>query len=381
MKCPVCGQENQSMLCPKCGFDSSLDYGKYPTFGIVGKAPAVSTLKTEWEEKQRPVEPKTPPEVFFDPDFQLAFDDPSWWAAEPEIVEKPQKRIPWQAIIACVIPLVVGIWLGWETGSWMLPSNGPEENVQVQAPPDTTVQTTPPETITPQSEGALSESSSWRANVLKQDIFSSSYVYGTAILKSSVKTVTFLDTLEDVPGLAFDVSQNGNGSVKMWFEKDSVPYDPNLVADGWELDLYFAADGGINAKSACSGLFCGYSKLKKIDFGKGFHTREVWDMSLMFANCHKLSELDLSSFDTGNVLDMGAMFQDCRSLCELDLRSFNTANVQDMSFMFGGCENLTNLVLSSFDTGNVQNMDSMFDNCPAGDDWQHLLHEPRPPAP
>ena len=33
MKCPVCDQENPSMLCPRCGFDASRDYEKYPTLG------------------------------------------------------------------------------------------------------------------------------------------------------------------------------------------------------------------------------------------------------------------------------------------------------------------------------------------------------------
>ena len=42
MKCPVCDNVNTSMLCPKCGFDSSRDYEKYPTFGPVGEIPAVS---------------------------------------------------------------------------------------------------------------------------------------------------------------------------------------------------------------------------------------------------------------------------------------------------------------------------------------------------
>lgn len=47
MKCPVCAWEHPSMLCPRCGFDSSRDYEKYPTFGIVEKAPAVSAQRKD----------------------------------------------------------------------------------------------------------------------------------------------------------------------------------------------------------------------------------------------------------------------------------------------------------------------------------------------
>ena len=54
MKCPVCDKENLSMLCPQCSFDSSRDYGRYPTFGAVGRVPSVSALQEQWQEKQKP---------------------------------------------------------------------------------------------------------------------------------------------------------------------------------------------------------------------------------------------------------------------------------------------------------------------------------------
>ena len=47
VKCPVCDNLNTSMLCPRCGFDASRDYEKYPTFGIVGAVPAISALQAE----------------------------------------------------------------------------------------------------------------------------------------------------------------------------------------------------------------------------------------------------------------------------------------------------------------------------------------------
>lgn len=35
MECPVCGKENNSALCPECGFDTSRDYEKHPTLSPV----------------------------------------------------------------------------------------------------------------------------------------------------------------------------------------------------------------------------------------------------------------------------------------------------------------------------------------------------------
>ena len=60
MKCPVCDNENTSMLCPRCGFDASRDYGKYPTLGTVGPIPSVSALQKQRQKKQKPKK-DTPP--------------------------------------------------------------------------------------------------------------------------------------------------------------------------------------------------------------------------------------------------------------------------------------------------------------------------------
>lgn len=45
MKCPVCDQENSTMLCARCGFDASRDYEQYPTFGVVGSVSSLFTLR------------------------------------------------------------------------------------------------------------------------------------------------------------------------------------------------------------------------------------------------------------------------------------------------------------------------------------------------
>lgn len=48
MKCPVCDQENSTMLCPQCGFDASRDYERYPSFGAVSSRPSVSAMRRDW---------------------------------------------------------------------------------------------------------------------------------------------------------------------------------------------------------------------------------------------------------------------------------------------------------------------------------------------
>ena len=94
-----------------------------------------------------------------------------------------------------------------------------------------------------------------------------------------------------------------------------------------------------------------------------FNTEKVNDMSRMFSNCSKLTNLDLSNFNTKNVTHMRGMFCDCSNLKELDVSSFDTQNVTNMSDMFQGCKQLTKLDLSNFDTKNVIDMANMLAGC------------------
>ena len=103
--------------------------------------------------------------------------------------------------------------------------------------------------------------------------------------------------------------------------------------------------------------------LRNIDFGNGFYTNRVTNMSGMFISCGGLTSLDLSGFNTANVTDMSGMFGWCGRLTSLDLSSFNTANVNYMTNMFVYCSSLTSLDLSNFNTANVNDMGNMFENC------------------
>ena len=64
------------------------------------------------------------------------------------------------------------------------------------------------------------------------------------------------------------------------------------------------------------------------------------DNSYMFYRCNNITDLELSSFDTKNVTNMTGIFAGCKNLTDLDLSSFNTENVTNMSYMFTGCHNL-----------------------------------------
>ena len=54
-KCPVCETEYGDVtVCPKCGFDGSCDYERYPTAFTVRNAKSTRALQREWEQKQTP---------------------------------------------------------------------------------------------------------------------------------------------------------------------------------------------------------------------------------------------------------------------------------------------------------------------------------------
>ena len=49
-KCPVCETEYGDVtVCPKCGFDGSCDYERYPTAFTVRNAKSTRALRREWE--------------------------------------------------------------------------------------------------------------------------------------------------------------------------------------------------------------------------------------------------------------------------------------------------------------------------------------------
>ena len=90
---------------------------------------------------------------------------------------------------------------------------------------------------------------------------------------------------------------------------------------------------------------------------KGSNTSNVTNMYGMFASCHSLTSLDLSSFNTSNVTNMSSMFQNCRSLTSLDLSGFDTSKVTGMSYMFEDCTALTSIRMVGCTTETITNIE------------------------
>lgn len=369
MKCPVCDRENTSMLCPQCGFDSSKDYGRYPTFGAVGYVQSASTLRKERERKERPLEPirvywelkpEPKPEIPTAPEpektepVRKSPDKPNN-RVRKELEQEPWYMAPWfvlakyMALMLMIIGMIVTVVDMVKPSQTENGEHEPMETAHVTQPPETTDSDQVVVVIAPQL-----------TNVLRSDETPDEYdryhgeypVFGSAYQRGQIRSVTFLDTLADKPDDAWDVSEAGDGRVMAWVKPNGKLYD-----------LYIGAEDGVWAGTSCVRMFDFYENTSEITFGDAFHTENVQDMSEMFRNCAALTTLDLSSFDTAAVQDMGGMFALCSDLNRLDLSSFNTANVRSMSGMFWSCGNLSSLDLSNFNTANVQSMSGMFLYC------------------
>ena len=168
---------------------------------------------------------------------------------------KKRRMIPMLVALVCLIAILAAC--GSEPEETTLPA----ASTQTSAPTETT-------------EPAVS----WETNYLKmdeevklvgdtmEDHFVNAgklKVFGSDIMRNQIKSVTFLDTLADIPSSAWDVSAVGNGSVMAWVKLNAGLYD-----------LYIAAEGGINAvgqfldallpdflPGVQAGQLCGYGNL------------------------------------------------------------------------------------------------------------------------
>ena len=70
-------------------------------------------------------------------------------------------------------------------------------------------------------------------------------------------------------------------------------------------------------------------------------------MDLLFCDCGKLTNLDLSNFNTIKVTDMERMFERCTNLESLDLRNWKFNNAVTTSRMFYGIKNNMVITVSS----------------------------------
>ena len=175
----------------------------------------------------------------------------------------------------------------------------------------------------------------------------------------------------------FDGNQDsyGGGSSTVYYLNDYT-HNPSWLEKKADIKyVNFDASFAFARPTKTAYWFDGMRNLESITNIENLNTSEVTGMTLMFNDCNKLRNLDLSSFDTGKVITMMGMFGSCNSLANLNVNNWNTSNVTDMSGMFSGCEGLTSLDLSSFNTTNVTIMRSMFYGCSSlttifvGNEW------------
>lgn len=94
-----------------------------------------------------------------------------------------------------------------------------------------------------------------------------------------------------------------------------------------------------------------------------FDTSKVKDMHSMFDSCFKLQSLDLSMFDTSNVTDFGYMFSGDKVMSTLHLTdNFVTEKAKDISGIFNDCEKLSNINVSNWNVSNVTSTEKAFAN-------------------
>ena len=105
----------------------------------------------------------------------------------------------------------------------------------------------------------------------------------------------------------------------------------------------------LNAPIAISGsaqrLFSKLSNLVSIKGLNNLQTSQITNFSYMFADCPKLTTLDLSTFDTAKATSYSSMFSGDTALTSVDLSSFTVTDDALTFSMFDSCSNLTKLNL------------------------------------
>ena len=89
------------------------------------------------------------------------------------------------------------------------------------------------------------------------------------------------------------------------------------------------------------GWFYWFEQLTSIEGLDNLNTSEVTNMSLMFANCSKLTSLDVNSFNTSKVTIIDGMFSGCSNLTTIYCNNDWSQGLIDGSVsLFGRCESL-----------------------------------------
>lgn len=224
-----------------------------------------------------------------------------------------------------------------------------------------------------------------KVNTIKNaesNVSATSKFLGTTLVRNTIESITITnDNIVPTNAIgSFDVSNNNDGSIMMWYTKgssdnlynvyigsesgittfpDDSKYLFSYLSNVTSINLNFTDTTNTNNMTY---MFYQDTNLKTIDLSS-FKTPNLLYFVSMFEGCSSLTSLDLSSFNTSSALMFANMFMNCSSLQSIDLSNFNTSKVTSMIDMFYGCSSLKSLNLSNFDTSNVTAMSAMFYKC------------------
>ncbi len=164
------------------------------------------------------------------------------------------------------------------------------------------------------------------------------------------------DDAEKTLTIYYDMNRVSRGGVSDWNNSYKYKYAENTKKVVFDESV----KGALPTTTADMFLF--FEELESIEHLDYLNTQKVTNMSFMFRDCGKLTEIDLSQFNTKEVISMQQMFYGCAKVKKLDVDRFQTSSVENMSGMFNGCTSLDTLL---FDTSKwrVQDMSYMFANC------------------
>lgn len=174
------------------------------------------------------------------------------------------------------------------------------------------------------------------------------------------KGVTVGDiTIDGYANKVREIAQSGTGG------KWVVPYGVSIEFSHMTSTSLDVTQLDTSNLTDMSSMFHNCSKLTEIKGIGNWNTSEVTDMNHMFFSCDNLTSLeDLSNWDTSEVTNMYAMFNYCPKLTEIKgIWDWDTSRVTNMCAMFEYCSNLVSLDLSSWDTSRVTDMSEMFKDC------------------
>lgn len=170
-------------------------------------------------------------------------------------------------------------------------------------------------------------------------------------------TLTFIHGIKPKGDNYFDIDVDG---YPRW-----VGYvDGNYTLSGRIKRVVFHESFSVVRPRSMAHWFAGCINLTEIVGWEYLNTSEVTNMSYLFYNCVKLTNINIRHFVTSNVTTMAYMFWGCTGLTYLDLSYFNTIKLTDMSYMFYNCSGLLKIVFGrDFRTTNVITMIRFLDGC------------------